>query len=134
MSREIKFRAWDKKERDWTKHIYPCFNDVWAITIKPQWEDIIIMQFTGIKDKKGKEVYEGDIVILHDAFERPEYDTSSKTDLIAQVIWYDSGWHIKYNYENKRGYELDYFAKDSDNNPEDFEVIGNIYKNPELLK
>lgn len=74
-----------------------------------------VMQFTGLKDKKGQEIYEGDI--LQDN-EYPEEGISN-----AAVTWNnDLGCWDTYPW----GVTADFF--------EDYEVIGNIYENPELLK
>ena len=70
--------------------------------------DVILMQYTGLKDKNGKEIYEGDVV---------------KTSLgIGKVCMRLGCWFIEMQKE------LGYFHTD------EIEVIGNIYENPELLK
>jgi uncharacterized phage protein (TIGR01671 family) len=109
--REIKFRAWDKK----LKFMYPdafehpdyCFEDLLN-------DDIFeVMQFTGLKDKNGKEIYEGDIVKI---------PTNEKVFIVE---WDTYFWKI--------------ITKDKMNNAglglktTNIEVIGNIYENPELL-
>lgn len=104
IEREIKFRAWDKNYSDmiwfslWDAH----FNFNWVRTkIRPKKEDIIFMQYTGMKDKNDKEIYEGDIIRhIH-----------SKGIVIVE--WTTDKW-IGYN------------IRSTDN----MEVIGNIYENP----
>lgn len=76
-------------------------------------------QYTGLTDKNGKKIFEGDIVSGHldEAF--PEDETRYK------VIWDDYGWHIRDSTGTdtfEQGWAKQYF-----------EVIGNIYDNPELL-
>ena len=80
-----------------------------------------IMQFTGLKDNNGKEIYEGDIVKHPDADE-PE----------------DLGWEIIFENYAFRGKMVRIIAGEGeltefDNYFADCEVIGNIYENPELL-
>ena len=83
------------------------------------------MQFTGLLDKNGKEIYEGDIVRFWE--EGGEY-TSPKSHNIA-VQWEAEGFRWSaYSKGSDYGGNLDEFES------EDLEVIGNICENPELIK
>ena len=107
--REIKFRIWDKINRMWLR----CFNvNLFDIGDLPNVE---LMQYTGIKDKNGKEVYEGDIVILNDAEEENKC-----------IVKYKYGSYIL----------VDGDLREDLSNVEDkfLEVIGNIYENKNLLE
>jgi len=131
--RLIKFRAWNNFEN---KMIYPekhIKDDVMVIRCLSgkagyEWtseggggveddDNLIPMQFTGLKDKSGKEIYEGDIIKGRD---------SRDCDVLVKVEWEDiccgfSPFAI-YDTELERWVEGNMV-----------EVIGNIYENPELL-
>ena len=131
-SREIKFRVWDKKNAIMAQVCsihnfnYPDNSEYKYIATGGkgliQWEDAILMQYTGLKDKNGKEIYEGDIVrYLHKYKPDPIY---------AEVRWFNQ--HANFAlYENTSrniyDHESDWMIL------KDIEVIGNIYQNPELL-
>ncbi len=109
--REIKLRVWDKNSKLWVAG--------WKLTqsgVNSSENDYEWMQFTGLKDKNGKEIYEGDIVFDEDG----EY---SKT-----VV-------IEWESEDACFFGKDIYTSDSFDMQEiDGEIIGNIYQNPELLK
>ncbi len=128
MTRQIKFRAWAE---DWDTHKMQMFYDVQCaydtiscegeVTPHDQWdnfssvlndEDAIVMQFTGLLDKNGKEIYEGDIVEYR--YTPPEVKPSYSVFAVEWQEWNPS-WSVN-------------------NEPDAYEVIGNIYEHPELLK
>jgi len=103
--REIKFRAWDKDIKKMLEvNFYQYIFFQYLHYTYPQ--DNTLMQFTGLFDKEGKEIYEGDIVI--EGY-KGKYGT------------YEVKWNVK-------GFNLG--SEDGD----EYEVIGNIYENPELLE
>lgn len=130
---KIKFRAWDGKlmhivgELSWSMgglkfygpgygsgicYVNPDFNE-WG---GEQWKvDSILMQYTGLLDKTGKEIWGGDIVNL------TSIDITGRRT--TEVIFHKGSFRERY-----MGYELGNYKE------YEIEVIGNIYENPELLK
>ena len=126
MNRIIKFRAWDKVQ----KRMFNITNLTWDITgqlvyfltenISPP------MQFTGLTDKNGKEIYEGDIV------KYKKHEGYLLDDFIAEIIWKDVQWSISDPKGKMR--DVDFGEVDEfDDVLDHLDVIGNIYENPELL-
>ena len=126
--RELKFRAWYKTYNEmcevaslWFNYggtlrvvviIENMFNDRKVVNA----DDVIVEQHTGLKDKNGKEIYEGDIVSKHN---------SDLKGVVKQVedgqwaIYWDNvpdGYYVLFKYSNL------------------CEVVGNIHENPELLE
>ena len=116
--RELKFRVWDKKKRKMA-HVVMIdlsMNRCLVTDMKDLWEikDPDIMQYTGLKDKNGREIYDGDIIV-----------SGSGNIYVVMVTRYGSG----YGFDIKKiG-----FDKKSQNWNDEIKIMGNIYENPELL-
>ena len=131
--REIKYRMWNKKEKKMYDVGVLDFDDKKAYMkgylnytkSSYLYEDIELMQFTGLYDKNGKEIYEGDIV-SKETFDdtKPNYRDIS----YAKVVWIEelASYHLV-NKDDKILWDL---ASDKYN----IEVASNIYENSDLLK
>ena len=108
MSREIKFRAWNNR----IKEMFPLCPNEWNLGCLNQNEDFwFVMQYTGLKDKNGKEIYEGDII---------DFGRDGICEIKCQNLPYEFvAMHPKYNRYSG------YWEKG--------EIIGNVWENKELL-
>lgn len=147
--REIKFRAWDKdKEKMTDDFVIGAWNGNIMTAGESGWtsrhgRDLILMESTSLKDKNGKEIYEGDIL-------KGEYGEQSKEPLHitkGEVLFNRGKYEIKFNLVWRT---LDLFSIDGNNaiywreqynrvadeyfRVERIEIIGNIYENPDLLE
>lgn len=137
--REIKFRAWHLKYDQWPESskkytqqmdLNPClgggFNSDYECLVNNNHEgfsdpDTIWMQYTGLKDINGKEIYEGDVM------ESVEHEDNSRGKIVFErgcFLFEYEGWREKL----LQPIEIDDLIRKYN------QVIGNIYENPELLK
>ena len=130
-SSQIRFRAWDKKKNAWfdedSGDLFIELNGVinfgWSGEIMDDYTDrIILMQYTGLKDKNGVEIYEGDFLMAGDAYLGVIKYHSTR----AQFI----GKNIGETFQEDE-YDTLYTKNGRFNSAK---VIGNIYENPELLE
>lgn len=136
--RELKFRAWFEEKPIWCNQMFysdeePAGLGDWFSEVQIEQENVIIMQYTGLKDKHGKEIYEGNVVKVQDPIETHTSHNS--------IVYFDSeGARINYHPVHKKIDKCfvlrqlsDYLDIREQDNPT-CEIIGNIYENPELLK
>ena len=116
--REIKFRQWLTKNKIF--HYFGFIEDEFLGPISLDTKTNPVTQYTGIKDSKGVEIYEGDIVEAPYCFGLVE----------GYHCFGPGGWSIRkftVSFDNLLGYQWKYWNMDK------AVVIGNIYENPELL-
>lgn len=135
--RPIKFRAWDKD----AKRMYHLFMSVWVGDDLPdgqiesqdvfEWPEIYeVMQFTGLHDKDGKEIYEGDYVKGTRFVDSPDYE--EREGWVEFLV--TEGAFVMRDSTCRRPEEYIRMLVDFEADGwEKYEVIGNIYENPDLL-
>lgn len=139
--REIKFRAWSGKqklmfylsEHYLNRYFMEIDNQSWGIFDKEtcethgaicnkHYQGDVLMQYTGLKDKNGKEIYEGDIVKF-------QADTENGVfEVIFQNCCFIANWSVRNNFMDLQTSMM--YLQCS----KELEVIGNIYEKPELLE
>ena len=122
--REIKFRAWHKEKKEIVKveeidfmnkvinYIDNDYENNRQEIIGACFEDIELMEYTGLKDMRGKEIYEGDILF------------ESSGEEYFKVVFEDGSFRL----------ESEEYSLLLKNYAHICEVVGNIYKNSELIK
>jgi uncharacterized phage protein (TIGR01671 family) len=135
MSREIKFRAWD--DPTGCCGIGPVGM---SYNARPDCDADAIMQFTGVLDKNGKEIYEGDIIIAKDYPFYGDEACEAELNYVGEVFWDEEGlrWYYEMHVVSNRVRgaacgDVLCNQKHDDKTSSDWEVVGNIYENPELL-
>ncbi len=127
MMRPIKYRAWlipkGKMYPVEALNFHPENGEVTYVFITEHAygipvKDVILREFTGLKDRQGKEIYEGDILRIEDA--------------TAQVIFWERPPEFGLNFHHNEDKWCEDWNLSDDS--ERMEIVGNIYENAELLK
>lgn len=129
--RTLKYRAYIKPLKRYAEkyetilYHHQCnMEPSWTVNISPEEyygdEDLVIEQFTGLLDRNGEEIYEGDIVFFFtEHFDKATGGFDGEDEHNAIVEWFDNG----FAFMDKVPYDPNI----------ECEVIGNIHENPELL-
>ena len=129
--REIKFRCWEKDEEAvgggtmWpVRQIDFDVRDAYLGLHSASFDDLVFMQFTGLHDKNGKDVFEGDIVRCGEY--EGDHDTKN-----YEIVYNEDGTYPAFDLKGWRNETngISFFLNDGY-----IEIIGNIYENPDLLK
>ena len=115
-----KIRAWDKKYNVMVELCIDSINELtWSGNYKKDGDYSGLMQFTGLHDKNGKEVFEGDVL-------------KDDKGQFGQVLWAHNSWLIEWDERDYQGHRI--YNTMTDDCFGYGEVVGNVFENPELIK
>lgn len=125
--REIGFRAFVKSKKKMLPVTDLCFNETEAVgvsgcgnakcTLCVDWynfDDVVLMQYTGLKDKNGKKIFEGDIVDIS------VYDRLDWSSIKGKVVFLNGAWLVV---------DVGHFAITLQSETNEIEIIGNVHEN-----
>ncbi|EKP96042.1 hypothetical protein LCA211_2897 [Lacticaseibacillus casei 21/1] len=163
MKREIKFRAWDKVHECYLYDVQGAYDTLSGCVKYENGEDAdydeecfagfldndqyVVEQYTGLHDKNGREIYEGDIIKYHLTREYGENydpitlgfigsDWSVDADIFGEVrIWPSNGVMMtRIVTDDPEMFDKEHPVPNRRHVNQECEVVGNIYENPELLE
>lgn len=124
-----KYRAWDKEFKEMVQVDALVFDEqIIKATykngnvVKEELKNYVLMQSTGLVDKTGKEIFEGDILSIE----------TDEENVMVSVFWDDK--YALFMFESKKYNETEVLAELFEDNAYSFEIIGNVHANPELLE
>ncbi|EGJ5993804.1 hypothetical protein INB02_001151 [Listeria monocytogenes] len=125
--REIGFRAFVKSKKKMLPVTDLCFNETESVgvsgcgnakcTLRVDWynfDDVVLMQYTGLKDKNGKKIFEGDIVDIS------VYDRLDWSSIKGKVVFLNGAWLVE---------DVGHFAITLQSETNEIEIIGNVHEN-----
>lgn len=137
--REIKFRIWRWEKMDDNPY-FPYLDSISLNLGFRMWQEelgdnAIIMMYTGLKDNKIKEIYEGDILLCEDEYPQTELDPPEPHNGLGLVAFKEGTFGVIFE-DDTTHYSKGFMSFEMINNEwgAPMEIVGNKYKNPNFLK